>query len=416
MNPDIIIIGAGFSGLMAAYRAAERGAKVLLLAKGAGTTHWASGAIDVLGYHPIASNTPIENPRTGIERLVGAEPDHPYARVETHHLEAALAALQSVTASRGLPYVGSLDSNFLLPTPAGALKPSCLVPQSMAVGDTRRQGNMLILSLGRMRDFYPSLITANLTVQGIQARGVSLDMPEIEHYKSMTTVILAQLLDNPALRREVIRRAKSALGQADRVGFPAVLGFQRHAEVVEEFEKALGVPVFEIPTMPPSTSGFRLFEAFRATLQAKGVRIVLGSQVVRFNQAQGRVTSIETEAAARVVRHTAPQFILATGGFAGGGIVADYKGGLRETVFGLPLAAPDNRQTWFDPKFLAPHGQPIFRAGVMVNHNLQPIDHQGQVVYENVRAAGSTLAFWDAWREKSHEGVCLATGWKAATV
>ena len=43
MNYDTIVIGAGIAGLMAAIGRAERGERVMVLAKGHGTTHWASG-------------------------------------------------------------------------------------------------------------------------------------------------------------------------------------------------------------------------------------------------------------------------------------------------------------------------------------------------------------------------------------
>ncbi|MCW5853000.1 MAG: glycerol-3-phosphate dehydrogenase subunit GlpB [Anaerolineae bacterium] len=416
MNPDIIVIGAGFAGLMAAYRAAERGARVTLLAKGVGTTHWASGGIDVLGYHPIDNPWAVENPREALLRLIADEPTHPYAHVNLDDVQASLDTLQRVARTHDLYYVGSLDRNFLLPTMAGAVKPSCLVPQNRAAGEVRQPGETLVLGFARLRDFYPSLIAANLTAQGFPARGVSLEVPEIDRHKTMTSVILAQMLDDPPIRREVIQRARAALGSEQRIGFPAVLGFKRHTQVVEELEQALDRPVFEIPTMPPSASGFRLFEAFRHALQAKGVRVVIGSQVVKATHANGRALTVETEAAARTVRHSAPQFILATGGVAGGGLLTDYQGGIRETVFGLPVSAPATRQAWFEGRFLAPRGQPIFRAGIRVNDSLQPLDADGQVVLENVRVAGAALAGWDAWREQSHEGVCLTTGWKAANL
>ncbi len=416
MIPDLIVIGAGFAGLMAAYRAAERGARVTLLAKGVGTTHWASGAVDVLGYHPIDNPWAVENPAEAIPRLVADEPAHPYAHVGLDDVQGSLDTLQRVAQTHDLAYVGRLDRNFLLPTLAGAVKPSCLVPQNRAAGEVRQPGETLVLGFARLRDFYPSLIAANLTAQGFPARGVSLEVPDIDRHKTMTTVFLAQMLDDAPIRREVIQRARAALGQEARVGFPAVLGFKRHAQVVRELEQALDRPVFEIPTMPPSASGFRLFEAFRHTLQAKGVRVIIGSQVVKATTANGRALTVETEAAARTVRHTAPQFILATGGIAGAGLVTDYQGSIRETVFGLPVSSPVNRQAWFERQFLAPRGQPVFRAGVRVNDALQPLDADGGVVLENVRVAGSTLAGWDAWREQSHEGVCLATGWKAANL
>ncbi|MFN8511857.1 MAG: FAD-dependent oxidoreductase [Chloroflexia bacterium] len=47
MPHDVVVIGAGLAGLIGGLRLAEAGRRVLLLAKGHGTTHWANGAIGV---------------------------------------------------------------------------------------------------------------------------------------------------------------------------------------------------------------------------------------------------------------------------------------------------------------------------------------------------------------------------------
>ncbi len=414
MIPDLIVIGAGYSGLTAALRAAESGRRVLLLSKGLGTTHWAGGPLDVMGYYPVDSSTPVSSPDAALAQVMAADSQHPYARVKRADLMEAFAALQQAGAARGLTYVGGLDRNMMLPTPVGGLKPSAFAPKVMAAGEVKPGDKVLILSFNRLPDFFPALLAANLTVQGIEARGVGLDVPAIDKMKVMTTVLLAQLLDDPDTRKEAIRMAKAALGRETRVGFPAVLGFQRSAEVIADFERALGVPVFEIPTLPPSVTGYRLFNALRAHLESRGARIIIGSQVIASETSGGRATTIVTEAAGqRGVRYSAPDYILATGGIQGGGTLAEYGGKVREVVFDLPVMAPEAQTAWTDPRFLAPQGQPLYRSGVVVNDALQPLDAAGLVALQNVRVVGSALAHWDSWREKSHEGVCLATAWRA---
>jgi glycerol-3-phosphate dehydrogenase subunit B len=73
-----------------------------------------------------------------------------------------------------------------------------------------------------------------------------------------------------------------------------------------------------------------------------------------------------------------------------------------------------DRASWFSPRALAHEGHPIFRSGVPVNERLQPVGPQGDVIFRNLYAAGAILAGADEWREKSHEGVALATGYRAA--
>jgi glycerol-3-phosphate dehydrogenase subunit B len=85
-----------------------------------------------------------------------------------------------------------------------------------------------------------------------------------------------------------------------------------------------------------------------------------------------------------------------------------------ETVFDLPLTTPRERGQWFRARFFDPAGHPIFRAGVPVNREFQPVDANGARVYKNVWAAGNTLADADPILERSLEGIALATGIAAA--
>jgi len=52
MHFDLIVIGMGLSGLMAAKTAAESGMKVLIVGKGMGSLCLFSNTIDVLGQFP----------------------------------------------------------------------------------------------------------------------------------------------------------------------------------------------------------------------------------------------------------------------------------------------------------------------------------------------------------------------------
>lgn len=45
---DLLVVGAGLTGLAAALRASELGLKVKVIAKGHGALYWSSGSIDVL--------------------------------------------------------------------------------------------------------------------------------------------------------------------------------------------------------------------------------------------------------------------------------------------------------------------------------------------------------------------------------
>ena len=146
---DVLVIGAGLAGLTAAARLAEDGAKVMLIAKGVGATHLAPGTIDVLGYAPER----VERPG---EALGGLDYGHPYTRVGAHGVAAAIEWFKRQFDGGPLGaygYAGDLRENVLLPTTVGAAKPSAVVPRTMAAGDLRDAGPMLVVGFRALRDF-----------------------------------------------------------------------------------------------------------------------------------------------------------------------------------------------------------------------------------------------------------------------
>jgi glycerol-3-phosphate dehydrogenase subunit B len=172
----------------------------------------------------------------------------------------------------------------------------------------------------------------------------------------------------------------------------------------------LGRPVFEIPSLPPSVPGIRLHQIFKQAIERQGSFVYDGMEALRAESENGRITAVFTEAAARPRRHRFEKYVLATGGILGGGIVTNIDGEAREVVFDLPVNAPDSRLNWFKRQFMDKEGHPIYRSGLTVNEQFQPMNGNGPV-YENVYAAGTTLAHCEVIRERSFEGVALATGY-----
>jgi len=411
---DLLIIGAGLAGLFAAYTAAQAGQSVKVIAKGLGATHWHAGTVDVLGYYPNAAS-PVQRPFDAISTLVREQPQHPYALLDGA-LSDTLTSFCTLTQQIGLVYAGAATpgDNLWLPSPVGAARPTFLAPEAQLAGDLRRPEPMLIVGLRGLRDFYPELIAENLNKQGQRARAALLPLDLITERRDLNVAQLASVLDEPARRARLAGALKTLAQPGERIGLPAILGMDAHTEAMRDLQSQTGTPIFEIPTLPPSVPGVRLTNALRQHLRQMGVRVELNMQVVGFHAEKDRVLWIETETSGRPLKHRAEKFLLATGGILGGGIETDHTGKMWETIFDLPLATPRQRGEWFRARFFDPAGHPIFRAGVPVNAQFQPIDANGARVFANVWAAGNVLAHCDSILERSLEGVALATAHAAA--
>jgi glycerol-3-phosphate dehydrogenase subunit B len=387
---DAVVIGVGLAGLTAAVRMAEGGMRVLVLAKGVGATHLGPCTIDVLGYAPER----VERPG---EALAGLPDDHPYAAVGRDGVAAAVDWFRE-----RLPYVGGLEENLLLPTAVGALRPSAVVPESMAEGDLRGGGQVCVVGFRALKDFHAPLLADNLTRAGATARSVELDLAPTGRVDA-NSLGFARAFDDPGFRAQVAAQVGGRLGAEERVAFPAVLGIAGSAW--RELQDRLARPVFEVPTLPPSVPGMRVFAALRERLRLAGGRVILNATVLRAERDGARVTAVRADVGLREVTHRAEWFVLATGGFSSGGIELDSRWRARETALGLPVAGvPEGER--FLPEYFDEH--PIARAGVAVDRELRPDG------LENVLVAGATLAGATPWKEKSGDGISLSTGHRAA--
>jgi len=139
----------------------------------------------------------------------------------------------------------------------------------------------------------------------------------------------------------------------------------------------------------------------------------MGGRVVGVRATGRRLEAVVVDAAARPKPYRARDFVLATGGFASRGLEMDSYGLVRETAFDLPVTGmpPETEARWAD-EYLAAH--PAARVGIGVDDELRPLDQGHEPVYDNVRVAGAALAGAEPWREKSGEGISLATGLRAA--
>jgi glycerol-3-phosphate dehydrogenase subunit B len=74
------------------------------------------------------------------------------------------------------------------------------------------------------------------------------------------------------------------------------------------------------------------------------------------------------------------------------------------------LSIPQDRSDWFDSRFIGAGGHPVYKGGVMVNEDFQPVTADGALLYENLWASGHMLAGADPLMERSLEGIAITSG------
>jgi glycerol-3-phosphate dehydrogenase subunit B len=134
-----------------------------------------------------------------------------------------------------------------------------------------------------------------LAEQNILVKGIYLDLKSLQKQKFISPMTIAHLFDLPEFRQEVINALKPKLGNTGRIGFPAVLGIYKTREVMQHLESALGVPVFEIPGLPPSIPGIRLHNMLVAAIEDHHGSVNSGMNVVSASVENQRITSVWSE-------------------------------------------------------------------------------------------------------------------------
>jgi glycerol-3-phosphate dehydrogenase subunit B len=408
LSYDCIVVGAGLSGLTAAHLLASHGMRTVVLAKGDGSLYLGGSTVDVLGYAPDAVLSPAER----LSDLVSERPDHPYARAGPDALAHSVDWLRSVVS--GLQ--GNVDQNMLLATAVGVPKPTAVAADSVAAGDLRGGGSYVFCGFRALKDFFPDYLSSNLTKASVgaelSARSVWIDAAPWGE-ADVGGVAIARALENPGYRAEVIAGLRGRVEPSERVGFPAVLGLDAAEQVRGEISEALGATVFEVPALPPSVPGIRLYKEMRRSLANQGCRMTMGATAVGARTSSGRVDALKVDLLNRVREMKTGYVVLATGGIATGGIELDSYWQMRETVLGLPVSfLPAAGEDRFSVEYFADHG--IGRAGVAVDGAMRPVGPSGDPVFENVRVAGATIGGAEPWKEKSGNGIGLATGFAAA--
>jgi glycerol-3-phosphate dehydrogenase subunit B len=402
---DVVVIGGGLSGALAAAAARRQGARVAVLAEGAGMMELSSGCIDLLGWMP--DGRPVVHPWEALSDLIAAEPGHPYALVGIDAIGDALAAYHFLCNAMGKTYrIAGNAGNQWLATAAGTLRPTYYAASGMVAP---RPGEPLwVVGVRGMNEFHPGVVAEGLrkTLPGTPVQWSWADLPDGGDLHPLQ--IAARLEDADYRARFVanLLAARPAEFTPALTLLPAVLGINQAKAVRADVRAALGAPISEVPLLSPSVPGLRLSALWSRCLQAQEVDLCLGMHVTEADTAGGRVTAVRGRAPGGQMEYRADAFVLAGGGLLGRGLVEEGRT-VREPIFGLPVELPVG-QAWAETDLLPGTGGHAFvKAGVRVDQTLRP---EG---WANLYVCGKMLAGYDPYATGCGGGVAVATGWQA---
>lgn len=413
---DILVVGSGMAGLMAAIVASGQGKRVTLLSRGCGSLNIGSGCVDVLGY---VNGQPVEG--QPLEALDSLPERHPYRLVSKEGVEEALKTLCAVSARHGAPLEAAANGNRRVPTILGTLKPTCLTLPSCRGELLETAASALVVSVEGLKDSHPALVTSQLRryphLAAVTWHEAHLENPIPGAHRNLSPLDIARYVESPegtAWLAAGLRKALRAT-PADVVLLPPVCGLSNAAW--EAVAAAVPVPLVEMPTLPPGVGGLRLYTALKSELQARDVDMVENALVTGAECDGKHCAALVAETACGRRRFAARAFVMATGGFMGGGFLSS-PGEARETVFGLPVLQADGSllparpEDWSDQNIFGNHA--FASAGVMVNAAMSPLRIDGTPALNNVFFAGRSVDGYDFASEKSGNGVAVATAWRAA--
>lgn len=436
---EVLVIGGGIAGAVAALAARRRGAEVVLVRRALGATALSSGALDVAP-DPLATPRRPRGQELSLEacvhHLAASRPDHPYAILydELGRFPEALAFAED--AIDGVRFASPTEANRCLPTPVGTLKFSGGALHSIIDGDLARVESQIGVVGFRDHLEYDAELWARLLTDACAAAGLVRSFVPVacDFLSRRDDVVLqpfeiaARIDDDPAGFVASVRRALSP--NVKRLLLPPVLSRGDPEVVLRQLEDALYVPASESLATRQSVLGQRLQRYLDEALEREGVAVVRGEIRARDdrdldtleyrparplppparlflpNGQEPEKNEPGTPVRARAV-------VLATGKYLAGGLAKN--GCLYEPTLRLPVAVsgPGCASTFRLTAHEVVEEQAFFRAGVRVDGGLRPLDEGGAIVDERLLACGDVLAGHDPARDGSAMGVAVFSGYIA---
>ncbi len=325
---DLIVAGAGISGITSAAAAISRGLRVALVSSGPGSFVFGAGCVEI---DNMDHNTPS--------------------------LAEALEFFRNLTELAECGFRGGVEEKRHIPTILGCFQTVALAPFYMWNGDPSAAKQVAVVGIRGLSSFDSNFVAQRLAYHaGKLGRATSYTAHEIDLSTVAGTFPGTLQVGNrydrdPRFREEVRNALLPIAAKVDLVILPGILGLKSGNSEIERLEQQLGCMICELPTLPPSIPGMRLFNRLEAHLRRAGVEFFTGFPIQQLQIENRHCQGVRLDTPARPLELSSETLILATGPFSG----------------------------------------KLLGAAFAVNRELQPVDAKGAVMADNLFAVGAIL-------------------------
>ncbi len=289
---DVIVVGSGIAGLTAAAAAARQNLKAAMIATGPGAVALGPGWLRA---EPV-SHSP-----------------------EATGLTEAMAFFCEFSRQAGCPFEGDSANPRPMPTYLGSCESVAFAPHRLwnAAADT--QVRTAIVGIRGLSIFDENFMAERLHERAratgsscsYTARQIAFDR---DFGLPATVLQIAMCFDRDAtFRPELIRALRHAASGVERILLPAILGLHSSEKQIAQLEQEVGCSVCEIPTLPPSVLGLRLFHRLQSHLRAMGVELFTGFPVLSLQLRNGMCVALDIAAPGHPMTLHGESVVLATG-------------------------------------------------------------------------------------------------------
>ena len=412
LHADVLVLGMGASGLMAASALAQEGKSVLVVGRGMSATSLSTGCISFIRQAELSR----EEPRIDVETL--AKSVHPFSDlIERSALSLEdLIAEMSVFLVRGLADQGleMTDDVFhyhRLLTNIGSSYSCSIAPASLTLGseDKLTRDKWAVLGLLGAQDLDADLFATivNRRHPRVEIRPLWIRPTSFGSRQSLTSLEVASIMSSEAAVEEVVQAIKGI--EADNVCIPPLFSLAKFEAGMRKLRKLTGKNIFE-PVTPMSLAGMRLQEALERLAASQGCQLLRQREVTALRSSPGRVDSAVLTTRTRTQKVSFNSIIVASGDLVAGGLgvagakVDDPLQTFKIGTFGRTSALAASAT--FGPMDVA------METGMLVNNEMRLMDREGRP-FANAFGAGAVLAGF-SYPTGVGLGGGLLTAWVAA--